>query len=167
MTNFALWLLGALAAFFLTAGAFLLLANLGAGPGRSGPIPQDPRAESPEAGPALSVRFAQGTLEELETSTGQTVVLYVENLGEEEIPAVDVGLAVASESTAGTPERDYGISVANLAPGETRTVEMEVDLSAPIAAESGELATSGGREILEARATAPGDPSAIQTAVLP
>lgn len=167
--GFALWLVGASIAFFVTAGAFLLLANLGAGLGQSGPIPQSP--SSAGSGPALTLRFAESRLEELETSTGQTVPLYVENVSEDELQEVDVTLDVATEGTVDTRERSYRTSVTDLAPGERRSVELEVDLSPPPPAGDREgtdgLDTAGEREILEARATAPGGRSAIQTLVLP
>lgn len=170
MRGFALWLLGASVAFFVTAGAFLFLANLGAGPPRPGQIPQAPR-DAPGAGPELTVSFAGDRLGELERSPGQTVLLYVENTGEEEVPKVDLALAVSPESAVRTRERDYQTSVRNLAPGERRAVELEVDLSPPMPAQSPAVPsgeeTEDEREILEARATAPGGRSAVQTAVLP
>ncbi len=170
MRGFALWLLGASVAFFAAAGAFLLLANLGAGPGRGAQIPQAPR-DTPAARPELALRFVESRLEELESGPGQTVLIYVENRGEGEIPEVDITLNVASENTARTRKREYQTSVGNLAPGERRPVELEVDLSPPMPAEDGD-APSGGkiedeREILEATAIAPGGRSAVQTAVLP
>ena len=50
MRTFAFWLLGALAAFFVTAGAFLFLANLGSDLRRSDPIPQQPQPAATLAG---------------------------------------------------------------------------------------------------------------------
>ena len=154
-----LWLLATSAAFLATAGAFLLLANLGAGPGRgSDPIPRAPEA----AGPALALRFAENRLGELERRPDQALTLYVENKGDRELADVGVTLAVASEAALEVSVRRYEENVERLAPGERRAVEMQVDLSPP--AETSEAQDQ--REILEARATTPGGVSAVETAVL-
>ena len=154
-----LWLLATSAAFLATAGAFLLLANLGAGPGRgSDPIPRAPEA----AGPALALRFAEDRLGELERRPDQALTLYVENRGDRELADVGVTLAVASEAALEVSVRRYEENVERLAPGERRAVEMQVDLSPP--AETSEAQDQ--REILEARATTPGGVSAVETAVL-
>jgi hypothetical protein len=154
-----LWLLATSAAFLATAGAFLLLANLGAGPGRgSDPIPRAPEA----AGPALALRFAEDRLGELERRPDQALALYVENRGDRELADVGVTLDVASEAALEASARRYEENVEGLAPGERRAVEMQVDLSPP--AETPEA--QDWREILEARATTPGGVSAVETAVL-
>jgi hypothetical protein len=154
-----LWLLATSAAFLATAGAFLLLANLGAGPGRgSDPIPRAPEA----AGPTLALRFAEDRLGELERRPDQALALYVENRGDRELADVGVTLDVASEAALEASARRYEENVEGLAPGERRAVEMQVDLSPP--AETPEA--QDWREILEARATTPGGVSAVETAVL-
>ena len=154
-----LWLLATSAAFLATAGAFLLLANLGAGPGRgSDPIPRAPEA----AGPPLALRFAEDRLGELERRPDQALALYVENRGDRELADVGVTLDVASEAALEASARRYEENVEGLAPGERRAVEMQVDLSPP--AETPEA--QDWREILEARATTPGGVSAVETAVL-
>ena len=154
-----LWSLATSAAFLATAGAFLLLANLGTGPGSgSDPIPRAPEA----AGPALALRFAEDRLGELERRPDQALTLYVENRGDRELADVGVTLAVASEAALEVSVRRYEENVERLAPGERRAVEMQVDLSPP--AETSEAQDQ--REILEARATTPGGVSAVETAVL-
>jgi len=154
-----LWLLATSAAFLATSGAFLLLANLGAGPGRgSDPIPRVPEA----AGPALALRFAEDRLGELVRRPDQALTLHVENRGDRELADVGVSLDVASEAALEVSVRRYEENVAGLAPGERRAVEMQVDLSPP--AETPEAQDQ--REILEARATTPGGVSAVETAVL-
>ena len=154
-----LWLLTTSAAFLATSGAFLLLANLGAGPGRgSDPIPRVPEA----AGPALALRFAEDRLGELVRRPDQALTLHVENRGDRELADVGVSLDVASEAALEVSVRRYEENVAGLAPGERRAVEMQVDLSPP--AETPEAQDQ--REILEARATTPGGVSAVETAVL-
>jgi hypothetical protein len=137
----------------------LLLANLGAGPGRgSDPIPRAPEA----AGPALALRFAEDRLGELERRPDQALTLYVENRGDSELADVGVSLDVASEAALEVGIRRYEENVVGLAPGERRAVEMQVDLS-PLAKTPG---AQDQREILEARATTPGGVSAVETAVL-
>jgi hypothetical protein len=154
-----LWLLATSAAFLATAGAFLLLANLGAGPGRSSdPIPRASEA----AGPALALRFAEDRLGELERRPDQALTLYVENRSDRELTEVGVTLDVASEAALEESTRRYEENLEGLAPGERRAVQMQVDLSPP--AETQE--TQDLREILEARATTPGGVSAVETAVL-
>ena len=154
-----LWLLATSAAFLATAGAFLLLANLGAGSGRhSGPIPRAPET----AGPALALRFAEDRLGELEGRPDQALTLYVENRGDRELPEVGITLDVASEADLEANPRRYEESVEGLAPGERRAVEMQVDFSPP--AETPEAQDQ--RDILEARAITPGGDSAVETAVL-
>lgn len=154
-----LWLLATSAAFLATAGAFLLLANLGTGPGSgSDPIPSAPEA----AGPALALRFAEDRLGELERSPDQALTLYVENRGDRELPEVGLTLAVASETAPESDRRRYEESVEGLAPGERRAVRLQVDLSPPAASPE----DRDWREILEARATTPGGVSAVETAVL-
>ena len=155
-----LWSLATSAAFLATAGAFLLLANLGTGPGSgSDPIPRAPEA----GGPALALRFAEDRLGELERRPDQALTLYVENRGDRELPEVGVTLAVASEANLSADPRRYEENLVVLVPGERRAVEMQVDLSPP-AAETPEAQDQ--REILEARATTPDGVSAVQTAVL-
>jgi hypothetical protein len=154
-----LWFLATSAAFLVTAGAFLLLANLGTGPGSgSDPIPRAPEA----VGPALALRFAEDRLGELERRPDQTLTLYVENRGGREIPEVGVTLAVAFEANFSADPGRYEGNVKGLAPGEKRAVEMQVDLSPP--AKTPEAQDQ--RVILEARATTPGGVSTVETAVL-
>ena len=154
-----LWLLATSAAFLATAGAFLLLANLGAGPERSSnPIPRAPEA----AGPALALRFAEDWLGELQRRPDQSLTLYVENRGDRKLPEVALTLDVASEAAPESDPRRYRARVEGLTPGERRAVGMQVDLS-PRAKTPG---AHDQREILEARATTPGGVSAVETAVL-
>ena len=154
-----LWFLATSAAFLVTAGAFLLLANLGTRPGSgSDPIPRAPEA----AGPALALRFAEDRLGELERRPDQALTLYVENRGDRELADVGVTLDVASEAALEASARRYEESVEGLAPGERRAVEMQVDLSPPVETPEAQ----DWREILEARATTPGGVSAVETAVL-
>lgn len=159
MRSFALWTLGAAAAFLATAGAFLLLANSG-GSAADGPIS---RAEPSE--PALALSFPEDRLEDLQRRPGQKVALDVENAGNEELANVNLMLDVTSEDTARPHERLYQESVENLPPASSVTVEFEIDLSSPPLPD-GNPAAEQDREILEARATTPEGVSTVKTAVV-
>jgi hypothetical protein len=166
----ALWLLSALVAFLVTAGAFLLLANLGSAPAPGDPIPQADPSQAQGSGPTLLLDLPEYRLDGLEKRPGQRLTLDVENGGDEELPSVDLTLDVASENTARPQARYYQKTVEELAPGEAATVEFEIDLSPPTPAESGKAVPGTDpredREILEVRATAPNGASAVKTAVL-
>ena len=163
MKGVLLWLLATSVAFLATAGAFLFLANLGAGPGRSGPIPRAPEAK----GPALALRFDEDRLAELEEGPNQALTIYLDNRGDTALSEVRLTLDVASEASLEASTRRYEKSVEGLAPGQRRAVTVEVDLSAPAGSqELGEGPEGDARQILEARATAPGGVSAVETAVL-
>jgi hypothetical protein len=165
----ALWALGAVAAFVATAGAFLLLANLGGGAAASDPIPRAEPSEAQNPGPTLALELFEDQLEELEREPGQKLTVGVENMGDEEFSSVDLTLDVTSENTVQPRTRSYQKTIGQMAPNESTTVEFEIDLSPPIPPEGGEGSTSPDsqtREILEARATTPEGASAIKTAVL-
>lgn len=170
MRGVALWALGTTVAFLATAGAFLLLANLGGVPARSDPIPQVDPSQSQYSGPTLLLDLPEDRLEGLERRPGQRLALDVENGGDEELPSVDLTLDVTSEDTARPRTRSYREAVEHLAPDESTTVEFEIDLSPPMPAEGREANPAGtdpqAREILEIRATTPEGASAVKTAVL-
>jgi hypothetical protein len=169
MRGVALWALGAAAAFLATAGAFLLLANLGGGAAASDPIPRAEPSEVQDPGPTLVLELFEDQLEELEREPGQKLTLGVENMGDEEFSSVDLTLDITSENTVQPRTRSYKKTIEQMAPDESTTVEFEIDLSPPILPEGGEGSTgpdSQTREILEARATTPEGASAIKTAVL-
>jgi hypothetical protein len=165
-----LWALGATAAFLATAGAFLLLANLLGNPAASGPIPQASPSKAQGSGPTLLLDLPEDRLESLEKRPGQRLALDVENGGDEEIPSVDLTLDATSDNTARPRERSYRLPVGPLAPGESTTVEFEIDLSPQTPVGGREVNPTGAdpqpREVLEARATTPEGVSAVKTAVL-
>jgi hypothetical protein len=162
-----LWTLGALLAFLATAGAFLLLANSGGGAVASDPIPQAKPSGSSDPVPTLVLGLPEGQLETLQRSPGQKLALEVENGGDEEIPSVDLSLDVVSENTAQPHKRSYEQAVERLAPGDTTSVEFEIDLSPPAEElKSNPGSASQNREILEARASTPEGASAVKTAIL-
>lgn len=170
MRSALVWLVGASLAFFATAGAFLVLANFGTAPRASDPIPQpEPSAETGSPGPDLVLNFSEERLKELERRQNQTLTLYLENRGEEELESVDLELVISSEDTAHPRVRRYEETIVGLAPGALETVDLRVDLSPPPPVES--LAVlgeghGGDREILEARAYPPGGEVVIETAIL-
>jgi hypothetical protein len=157
------------AAFLATAGAFLLLANLGGGAAASDPIPRAEPSEAQDPGPTLALELFEDQLEELEREPGQKLTVGVENVGDEEFPSVDLTLDVTSENTVQPRTRSYQKTIGQMGPNESTTAEFEIDFSPPIPPEGGEGSTgpdSQTREILEARATTPEGFSAIKTAVL-
>lgn len=170
MKSVALWSLGAIAAFLATAGAFLLLANLLGNPAASDPIPRADPSQVQSSGPTLLLDLPEERLEGLEKRPGQRLALGVKNGGDEELPRVDLTLDATSGNTARPHKRSYRESTGSLAPGESTTVEFEIDLSPQMPAEGRESTPAGAdpqaREVLEAKATAPEGTLAVKTAVL-
>ena len=97
MRDVAFWLSGAALAFFLTAGAFLLLANLATVPSEKSLTP-----EPPEAGPGPAVELALDAkqLASLKPRPDQNLYLVVKNEGSRPLSDVNVTLSVSSENTA-------------------------------------------------------------------
>ncbi len=157
------WVSGAVLAFLLTAGAFLLLANLGSGPSERS-LPPDPQAGA--SGPSLALSLQEDQLASLNRLPDQKLVVGVSNEGERDLADVNLTLKVFSENTAISEARYYRATVRSLPTGESIDANFEIDLSPPIGA-----AYSGGsdppREIIEVRATTPEGISAIKTAILP
>ena len=166
MRGVALWALLTSVAFLMTAAAFLLLASLGDDP-ESAPIPRADPSETQER-PILSLKIPEDRLEELEREPGQRLSLDLENGSEEELVDINLALDIVSENTARPHARSYRETLELLAPGETASVEFEIDLSPPIPAEThaSDPGAEKDREILEIRATAPEGVSAVKTAVL-
>ncbi len=163
MREAALWVSGAALAFFLTAGAFLLLANLGSGPSEQS-LPPDPRPA--RSGPALELNLDEGELASLRALPEQSLGLGVENPGDEDLSDVNLTLEVSSENTALSDARYYRRTVDELEAGSNVTVSFYLDLSTP--EETNPVAVpEEPRTILEVRATTPTGVSAIKTAILP
>ena len=165
MRGAVLWISGAGLASFLTAGAFLLLANLGTGPSEKSLAP-DPRPA--RSGPALELNLDEGELASLRELPNQRFEVGVKNLGDQDLEDVHLTLEVSSENTALSNARYYRENVGSLAAGRTEAVTFDLDLSAP---EGTGLAAHASpeppRTILEVRATTPTGVSAVKTAVLP
>lgn len=152
------WLSGAALAFFLTAGAFLLLANAGDSRSDKSLRPDSPSAPS---GPSLELQFPRDRLASLEHGPDQSISIGVRNSGNEKLSDINVSVKVSSENTALSEARYYRSSVESLAAGETASREFVLDLS--VAEQSPEPA----RAIIEVRATTPSGVSSVRTAILP
>ena len=166
MREATLWISGAAFAFFVTAGAFLLLANLGTGPAEKS-LPPDPRPA--ESGPALELRLDEDRLASLRALPGQELELGVSNPGSEDLSNVNLTLEVSSENTAFPDTRYYRSTLAGLAAGSSETVRFYVDLSSQegTTVSSSSAVPEPSRKILEVRATTPEGVTAIKTAIVP
>ena len=169
MRSALFWLAGASLAFFATAGAFLVLANFGTAPRAIDPIPQNGPSGQGPPGPDLALRFSEEGLENLERRKDQTVTLFVENRGDEDLASVDLILTVFSEDTTHPGTRRYRETISGLVPGEIERIDLTVDLSPTRYAESMAILgvqPQGDRQILEARAYPPGGSVVVETAII-
>ena len=165
MREAALWLSGAALAFLLTAGAFLLLANLAAIPSERSLAP-DPSSE--RSGPALELHLDEDRLASLEPhEEGQSLGLTVENGGDKALSDVDLILGVSSENTARSDPRYYRRTVERLPVGGSVPVRFEIDLSSTGGTSATAAAAEPARRILEVRASTPEGVSTVRTAILP
>jgi hypothetical protein len=160
-----LWLSGAALAFFVTAAAFLFLANLASAPSDRSLTPEPPE----RSGPALELSLNEDRLAALRPLPDQSLDLVVKNGGGKRLSDVNVTLGVSSENTAVPDSRYYRQTVKKLPPDGTATVHFEFDLSAPdhpVARPPGAV-PEPSRNILEIKATTPDGVSAVRTAILP
>jgi hypothetical protein len=160
----AFWLSGAALAFFLTAGAFLLLANLATVPSEQSLAP-----DSPEVGSERAVELALDAeqLASLRPQPDQTLDLVVKNEGGSNLSNVNVTLGVSSENTALSNPRYYRQTVEMVPAGETAGVDFVFDLSEPEQRITGRPASEPARNILEIKATTPEGVSTVRTVILP
>jgi hypothetical protein len=163
MREAALWISGAALAFLLTAGAFLLLANLGTAPSEKslGPGPDSGGSE----GPALELDLDEAQIAALEALPNQNLDLVVENGGQRALSDVNLTLEVSSENTALTDASYYRRTLEELGSGEAAKVAFVLDLSPPAQTVPGQ--PEPPRTLLEIRATTPGGVSAVKTVILP
>ena len=161
MKEAALWISGAAFAFFATAGAFLVLANLGTGPSERNLTPDPPPAES---GPALELSLNKNRLASLGALPGQELEVGVRNAGDEDLSHVNLTLEVSSENTALSDALYYRDNVNELPAGSSVPVHFYLDLSKT---KSTMGAPEPPRKIIEVRATTPEGESAIKTAIVP
>lgn len=161
------WIAGAMAAFFFTAGAFLLLANLGTGLTNERSLPPRPQPEN--TGPSLELILNEEQIENIERRADQRLSLEVVNPGGTDLSDINITLRAASENTAVPESRYYRAAVEELPAGESTRVDFELDLS-PLQ-RPGEQTPSGGLEaprlILEIQAATPRGISTVKTVILP
>jgi hypothetical protein len=165
MRGFLTWVSGAAFAFFVTAGAFLLLANLGTGPSET-ELPSRPEARG--SGPALGLTVQRDGLASLDSAPDQSLAFDLRNEGERELTDINLTLKVFPEDTSVTDARYYKATVERLAGGETATADFNVvDLSPLPSGLDTRRQPEPPRWIVEARATTPGGASAVRTVILP
>jgi hypothetical protein len=166
MREMALWISGAALAFLVTAGAFLLLANLATIPSAKSLTP-DPPFRRP--GSILDLQLDEERLASLRSHPGQSLDLTVKNEGDRHLEDVNLTLIVSSENTALPDPRYYHRKVESLPAGESVLVRFEFDLAAleQTTPTSPPAAPEPSRKILEIRATTPGGVSTVRTAILP
>lgn len=166
MRDIIFWLSGVALAFLVTAGAFLLLANLATAPSEKRLNPDQARGGS---GQSVDLILDREQLASLRDRPNQSLALVVENEGGEQLSDVNVTLSVFSENTALSDPRYYRQTVEKVPTGEAASVPFEFDLL--VREEPGaNLPTANpepSREILEIRAKTPEGNSTVRTVILP
>ena len=164
MREAALWVAAAALAFFVTAGAFLVLANLATG-SLQDDVPATPAGG--RSGPAIDLDLNRSRLASLQPAPDQELLLTVENAGGSDFSNVNLTIESSSGDTADPSSRYYRRTLRNLEPGESVEVGFLLDLSRPARSSDAPTAPEEGSEILEIRATTPEGVSAVKTAILP
>ena len=164
MRDILFWLSGAALAFFITAGAFLLLANQATVPTEKSLAPHPPDAGS---GAAVELELDAERIAALRPLPDQSLDLKVMNEGATRLLDVNVVLIVFSENTALPDTRFYRRTVTKVAAGEAADVYFEFDLSDAEQPAAGRPASEPARKILEIRATTPEGVSTVRTVILP
>jgi len=166
MRDVVFWLSGAAVAFLVTAGAFLLLANLATAPSEKSLNPDRAPVGS---GHAIDLQLDRERLASLEPLPDQSLDLVVENEGEEPLSDVNVTLSVSSENTALSDSRYYRQTVEKIPAGGSENVRFEFDLVVPEqpVTRPSAAAPEPSREILELRATTQEGNSTVRTVILP
>jgi hypothetical protein len=166
MRDIIFWLSGAALAFLVTAGAFLLLANLATAPSEKRLNPDQARGGS---GQSVGLILDREQLASLRPRPDQSLDLVVENEGGDPLSNVNVTLSVFSENTALSDFRYYRRAVEKIPAGKAARVRFELDL--PVREEpvtrSPTANPEPSREILEIRATTPEGNSTVRTVILP
>jgi hypothetical protein len=158
------WLSGAALVFLVTAGAFLLLANLATVPSEKS---LKPGPASGGSGPAVELALDAERLASLRPRPDQSLDLVVKNEGNRRLSNVNVTLNVSSENTALSGSRYYRLTVEGVTPGGAASVHFEFGLSVPKGAVAGRRTPEPPREILEIKATTPEGISTVRTVILP
>jgi hypothetical protein len=164
MRGVAVWFSGAALAFFLTAGAFLLLANIATVPAEKSLPPEPPDAASQ---PVVELELDADQLASLKPEPDQSFDLTVRNESNIPLSDVNVTLSVFSENTALPGSRFYRQTVEKVPANGTADVPFRFDLSEPEQRISGRPAAEPAREILEIKATTPDGISTVKTVILP
>ncbi len=167
MRGVLVWGVGAALAFLVTAGAFLMLANLSS---TLSTRSVDPKPAPSASAPLLRLELSEPQLEELEKKPDQTLPLKVDNTGASALSDISLTMRVTSENTAQPGTRYYRATIKDLAAKESKTVRFTLDLSYPKPPQnsrSGASEMPEPRIVLEVQATTPEGISAIKTAVLP
>ena len=166
MRGILVWLLSAAIAFFFTAGAFLLLANLGSNASERNLEPRSP----PESQPLMEIVLQRDQLSNLQPLGDQRLSFRVKNGSESNFSQVSVTMRVSSDNTAFGESRYYRAEIENLKSGGSKPVRSRIDLS-PFEATQGQMSGSDSEDenriILEVQATTPEGISSVKTAVLP
>lgn len=164
------WLASTVAAFAVTAGVFLVLAEMGTDPPRQSLSAGGGNRSEPHT--PLSLQLRESDLENLEAAEGQSLRLTLETRSDRKLTGINVYLVLSSEDTSEEETRYYEAEVEELEPGESRNVDFDLDLSPP---ENTDQQDSGGQtdgsrdvdmNILEARAASSEGASTVKTAVL-
>ena len=166
MRDIVFWLSGAALAFLVTAGAFLLLANLASIPSQKRLNPDQARAGS---GQSVDLILDREQLASLRYQPDQSLALEVENKGGEQLSDVNVTLKVFSENIALLDSRYYRQTVQKIPAGEAASVRFEFNLLVREGPDARPPTANPepSRKILEIRATTPGGNSAVRTVILP
>ena len=166
MRGFSIWLLSAAVAFFLTAGAFLLLANLGSNVSERNRVPGSPSGSQP----LVELILEEDRLSSLRPVQDQRLQFRVKNGSGRSFSQVSVTVRVSSDNTAFGESRYYRVKIDDLKSGQSKPVESRVDLS-PFEdpGERPDRSAAGDEEriILEVQATTPEGLSSVKTAILP
>jgi hypothetical protein len=165
MRDIVFWLSGAALAFLITAGAFLLLANLATVPSEKSLRPDQTPGRS---GHPIDLKLDRERLASLRPRPDQSLDLLVENEGPKQLSDVNVTLIVSSENTA-LSSRFYRKTVEKIPAGGAASVRFEFDLVAPEqqVARPPAATQEPSREILELEATTPEGNSTVRTVILP
>ena len=164
MRETALWATAAALAFLVTAGAFLVLANLATG-SLADDLPAAPARG--KSGPALDLDLNRSRLASLQPEAAQELLLTVENAGNSDFSNVNLTLESSPGDTADPRTRYYRRTLQNLRSGESVEVSFLLDLHRPARTPDAPPAPDKRTEILEIRATTPEGVSVVRTAILP
>src|SRR5829696_5213447 len=128
MRGVAVWFSGAALAFFFTAGAFLLLANIATVPSEKSLAPEPPDAASQ---PVVELELNADQLASLKPEPDQSLDLTISNASNTPLTNLSVALSVSSENTALSGSRYYRQMVEKIPANGTADVPFGLNLSEP------------------------------------